>query len=101
MSKGRTGAPALDVRYHADFGQYFLFLRAGRSEIDGEPLYYALLLTDQESQLWQRGEKEELAKRLRERGVPLPRPCGLREGKFRKFLRGLRESFSRLRKGKE
>lgn len=83
----------LDVRYHADFGQYFVYLPAGRSAADGEPFFYATVLTPSESKLWQRGEKEELVKRLRERGVSLPGACGLREGGFRKLVRELKDKF--------
>jgi hypothetical protein len=79
-----------DVRYHADLQRYMLYLPVGRDPVDKAPLVYATPLAPDEALLWQQGEKEELARRLRARGIPLPGPCGIREGKWRRFLKALR-----------
>lgn len=80
---------AWQIGFHAEQGRYFLYLPAGL-HADGTPLTYATPLQPAEAVLWQRGEVELLRRCLRGRGIPLPGPCGLREGKFKRFLKALR-----------
>lgn len=87
------------IDYHSDLHRYFLYIDAGTDPTDGAPLSYATPLTPSESLLWQQGETERLERALRQRGIPLPGACGLRTGKFRRFLSRLRTLLIGARKG--
>lgn len=80
---------AWDIGYHPQLQKYFLFLPAGLAA-DGTALTYATPLQLAEVILWQRGEVQALHRCLRQRGIPLPGAGGIREGKFRRFLKALR-----------
>lgn len=85
--------PQWEVVYHEHYRLYFLQLPIGIDAKDGQPLWYATPLRDVEPTLWQRGETEALARCLRARGIPLPGPCGLRESKWKRYLKALRHKF--------
>lgn len=60
----------LDIRYHRDHHQFYLYLPAPRSD-GGAPQWYATLLTPEEAMLWRAGCVQQLRKRLVARGVGL------------------------------
>lgn len=88
-----------EIRYHAAHQRYYLYLNAGTDPTDGAPLCYATPLMPQEALLHQQGEKERLERMLRARGIPLPGPCGLREGKFKRLLKALRRKLLGEKRG--
>lgn len=78
-----------EVRYHSAAQCYFLYIPAGIDPADGLPLTYATPLLPAESLLWQQGEHQALADRLRARSIPLP-VGETRPGRWRRFLKELR-----------
>lgn len=80
---------AYEISWHEALRGWFFYLPAGHAE-DGAPLVYATRLHAEEAMWWQEGRIDLMEYSLRQRGIPLPGPCGFREGKWRRFLKSLR-----------
>lgn len=79
------------VEYHHPSGQWMLYIPAGVDPADGQPLTHATPLHPAEATFWQAGHRDMVARMLRQRGIPIPGPCGLRETKWKRFKAGLRK----------
>lgn len=83
-----------EVRYNQLFGQYMLHISAGIDPKDGQPLTAATPLLPHEAVMWQCGDRVELERSLRARGIPLPSVFAARKGKWRRFVEALRKKLT-------